>query len=59
MQMNDHAAHRNLSLEAIAELMLWAGWDRAADEIYATIYGADAEECKITSLRSWLASRPR
>lgn len=24
-------------LEAIAELLLWAGWDRLADEIYAAI----------------------
>lgn len=40
------------ALEAIAELLLWAGWDRAADEIYACIYGADADDCTVIPFRS-------
>lgn len=31
------------ALEVIAELLLWAGWDRLADEIYSAIE-ADIED---------------
>lgn len=34
-------------LEAVAELLLWAGWDEAADRIYAMVFGADAAECQM------------
>lgn len=31
-------------LEAIAELLLWAGWDRLADQIYAAIEAYPEEQ---------------
>jgi hypothetical protein len=53
---NTQSAHGFQALEAIAELLLWAGWDRAADQIYATIYGADALEPEGQSFAAGTAS---
>ena len=32
-------------LDGVAELLLWFGWDRAADAIYATIEAETAASC--------------
>lgn len=37
MQNQDMPAHDRETLEAIAELLLWIGWDRIADRIYEQI----------------------
>lgn len=37
MQNQNMPAHDREKLEAIAELLLWVGWDRVADRIYAQL----------------------